>query len=1069
MNGTVSRLQFVFRSSSRHALVLGLGISLTAYAAAFAQQETPPLTTPPVAAPPAEPSAPPPPPPPVATPAQRPEIKQVAEAPQPTKIAPIIVTGSLIPTAETVGAAPVDTISAADIAKTGAQDVLSLVKKLSPTFYGAGNVGQTLNNGGVGEAYAQIHNLRTLVLIDGHRLGNSALSETTFLGQNFVDLNTIPMAAIERIEILKDGSSALYGSEAVGGVINIILKKDFTGVELDGRYGAATGKGSFTEQRASVVTGVRTDDSSFMAGAEYYHQDPLLAKDRSVASLSLQARVAKGLGAPTYFSNSYPGRTEDADGKWILANSPFAKGADGYNPGLLGGPAGTTAGSPPIVPGFSILPNQTNAVSAYNTAAIANGYVDPTGHGLGPYLFMNDLPLVQQVGSRALLNTTLYGPPSIQQQDRRQAFFKSEHDLIGKELQLVGEFLYAHNESQGGLAPSPVPSLYDSNIFISSNNVYNPFGIDLGPPGTNSVPAVRSRFIQSGPRIFDSQTDFFHATAGFKGSFDSGYTYDTAYNYNRYDQLLRTKNAINGAALDLALQPNPDPVLAAQGLSKLQQFGAFGPFLPIYNFFFSPTQDYPTTQGANSPELIRAISTSLFESGVSEEWDVGGVITGHPFELSAGKIGFAAGGGIESDSLNIDFDGLTKLGKVPGLTVLEPTSGTRNSYNLFAEVRIPLTSPDMNIPGFRSLEVTAAGRFESIDPGGDDLVPKVAIRWQPLDEEVTLRASYSESFIAPTTGQLFGGDIQTTPTLVLQDFPEGIQESTVAHSNPDLKAVKAENYSFGIVISPKAIPHLTVSADYFHVQTRNDIFIFGANTMMADLEKNGSNSQFNNLYVDIHGNHLSTTASNQITSLNYGLLSQPQANGAKIQTEGVDLAANYVVPTKEIGDFSFYVAANVLFKYLYSDPIFGGPFHYEGQYTDLQVVNGAQNTLPDYQINTGVTWDFQNFTYNINARYVPPVIDKGDGFPANNNSGFTASGKNWTVESWFDIDMQLAYEFGRHEAHQSWYGGTKVTVGINNVTDEKPPLISSSSEDSTDKAVYDIVGRFVYVQVSKRF
>src|SRR5439155_9555943 len=180
-------------------------------------------------------------------------------------------------------------------------------------------------------------------------------------------------------------------------------------------------------------------------------------------------------------------------------------------------------------------------------------------------------------------------------------------------------------------------------------------------------------------------------------------------------------------------------------------------------------------------------------------------------------------------------------------TVLHPTSGTRDSYNLFAEVGLPLTSPDMDIPVFHSLEVKAAGRFESIDPGGDKIVPKVSARWQPLDDQVTFRASYSQSFIAPTTGQLFGGDVQSTPTLTLFDptitNTVSLQETVVLHSNPGLKPVSAENYGFGVVVSPKILPHLTVSVDYYHVKTVNDIFFFGANTEIQDLENNGSNSR----------------------------------------------------------------------------------------------------------------------------------------------------------------------------------------------------------------------------------
>src|SRR5947199_3748208 len=129
-----------------------------------------------------------------------------------TTMKPVVVTGSYIPTAETVGPAPVQTITAVQIEQIGSQDVLDLVKKVSTVASGNRNVGQTVNNGGFGESNVRIRNLPTLVMLNGRRLGKSAFSNA-----EDVDLNTIPLAMIERIEILKDGASALYGSDAIGG------------------------------------------------------------------------------------------------------------------------------------------------------------------------------------------------------------------------------------------------------------------------------------------------------------------------------------------------------------------------------------------------------------------------------------------------------------------------------------------------------------------------------------------------------------------------------------------------------------------------------------------------------------------------------------------------------------------------------------------------------------------------------------------------------------------------------------------------------------------------------------
>src|SRR6267378_3164092 len=209
----------------------------------------------------------------------------------PTKLKPTVVTGSLIPTAETVGATPVQTLSSTAIEEAGTSDTLTTLRKLVPGFSGAGNyLGSVNNNVNIGagfqaftgESYAQIRNLPTLVLLDGQRIVSSALS-----GGQSVDLNTIPLAMIDRIEVLKDGASAIYGSDAIGGVINVIPRKNFNGVEISGRYGFST------------------EDTRFTAGAQIYEQNALETRARSIGSLNAAQLAAHNIGAaPAYFSPS---------------------------------------------------------------------------------------------------------------------------------------------------------------------------------------------------------------------------------------------------------------------------------------------------------------------------------------------------------------------------------------------------------------------------------------------------------------------------------------------------------------------------------------------------------------------------------------------------------------------------------------------------------------------------------------------------------------------------------------------------------------------------------------------
>ena len=504
------------------------------------------------------------------------------------------------------------------------------------------------------------------------------------------------------------------------------------------------------------------------------------------------------------------------------------------------------------------------------------------------------------------------------------------------------------------------------------------------------------------------------------------------------------------------MQPSLNPVYAAQGLSQLAGIGPTP--VPIYNLFSVP--------GQNSPATLDAISTTLFATAKSVEWDVGGVITGTPLDLPAGKLGVAVGGGYTEESLSVDFDGLTRSGKVPGLNAAQPTSGTRRSWAGFAEIRIPVTSPEMKIPLLRSLEITAAGRYETFDPGGDSAVPKVGLLWQPMDEQVTLRMSYSQSFVAPATFELFGGDFVSVVGIgvpVTSDpnaTVSGLQEYTVNRGNPALKPVNAENWSGGIVVTPKAIKGLTLSVDYYHVTTRNDVFRVPAQTMVDDLNAKGSASIWQPYFSKADGSQITTTAVNQANDADWGNLIVPLQNGAAVETDGLDLAGNYQFDADTAGKFTLYASANLLLSYDYADPFAGG-FHYAGKYSDLNTGDpGGQGTLPDYQINTGLTWEFHDFTYTVNARYVPPV-------EVASGRNFTVNGKGWTVDNWYSVDMQLAYRFD--EKYGKLLRGTRVAIGVNNVTDNDPPLIASAFEDNTDKSTYDIVGRFIYFELSKKF
>ncbi len=958
----------------------------------------------------------------------------------PEKMEKVIVTGSAIPTApDAIPAAPVEVVTPTAIAESGASDVLDVLKKVSSSFSGNGNIGKTLNNGGYGEQNVSVRNLPTLVLLDGRRLANSAFSKGSA-----VDLNSIPLSMIDRIEVLKDGASSIYGADAIGGVVNIITKKNYNGAEISGRYGFATDQGNYLEYRASIVAGASTEKTSITMGGDYYHNNPLLAEDRpNPAALTAQQLADAGVAVPpSYFSPSYAGRVDG----YILAGSPFAVGGAGYNPAVT---------TPPVLSG-----GPYNSVAAYNAAAMAQ-------LGYAPYLAISSVPAGQTIGGSAMLDTTTYGTYSIQDQSRRNFFANFNHSIFeNNKLDLFGQFLYANVTSIGEMAPSPVPSLGLYNIAVPANNPYNPFGIPLGANGASS-PNIRSRFVDTGNRIFDSESQYYKFVGGLKGQISDRYSWEGDYNFNRSDATQYTRNAVNGAALNQSLQPlldaNGHQVYNAQGLPLSQLTdAATGNNLPVYNIFALP--------GNNSPDTLDALGTTLYESGVSDLWSVDGHINATPFDLPAGQLQAAAGFQYIYESLALSYDGLTQNNLVPGLNYSGNfPGGHRDRWAGYAEVRIPVFSPDKNIPGFHSFEVDASGRYETLSPGGDTAVPKVGFVWKPVDEQISLRGTYSEGYIAPSIYSLYGPTQASNPVATIQG--ESAQVPVTYPSNPNLPPSNSYQYTAGIVLQPKAVPGLTLSAEYYHIAEDGTPYNPGPNTLIDSLNQFGSASPYASGFRFADGSQLASTAPNQITMANYGTMVIPTLPGGGQKTDGLDFSVSYRKPTESAGTFTLYGNANVLLGYYFREGPGADWWRYNGYYTDTQVVSGANGTLPDFTVATGISWEIQNFTFSASARYVPPVWDPGDmhagagGYVPND---YTINGGMFKIDDWYTVDLQIAYNF-RSDSGTKWYDGTRVAFGVNNVTDNIAPLIPSSSEDNTDKSTYDIVGRFVYFEVSKKF
>ena len=1006
------------------------------------------------------------------------------------QMAPVIVTGSLIPTtADQVGPTEVAFVTNAQIQNTNSNNLFDALKRIDVSFSGGGNFGQELNNNSetVGESHVAIRNLETLVLLDGNRLTNSPLSEGSA-----VDINLIPLSFIDHVEVLKDGASTLYGSDAVGGVVNIITRKNFSGAEVYNQYGFAGDKGSYYTDTASIVGGSTTDKASFFAGVEYHNNDEILSSERSIASLPIAAVVAHGAIPPSYYSGTAPGVVQnlpgDGDtlpGRFIVAGSPYAAGAPGYNPAI------TTPG-----PIGGINPLTGNAVGLNGTDAQREAELAAAG-----YIPLDTIPGFASSGN-TFLNTTNFGTYSYTPATTEKAFANMDYEFFPKTAVLYGQFLFTHSDNRSNLAPQPIPNIA-TNITVPANNPYNPFGVPVGLDGTDST-TVRYRTVDAGNRDFEQLSDYFHVVAGVKGDFgiagsgDSDYHYNVSFGYDREESDYITRNAINGGALQLAVTPL-DPTDAVAGAPSMLR-NSNGTFVPLYNVFGIGTN--------NSNATTQAITANLFNDGVAQLYETNGTLSGiTPLQLPAGNVSFALGGEFRVEELQITDDGVTQSGEAVGTN---PTASfaleERRTYAGFVEIDVPVISPDMKIPGVHSFNVNGSARIEEIAGGANSYISRVNGIWSPLDsDELSVRGNFSQSFIVPTLYSEFGPPTVSSNEVALVDGTS--QQFISQQSSPTIPNTTAQNFGGGFTYTPKAISGLTVSADYYNVIQSGGVGFAPYQPEVNSLEALGAASPYAGSFVFANGTHLTTNAAGQINAGNFGTLFQePTPSPTTQKTSGVDIKIDYVLPWKQWGVFTVGAVGTYLINYTDQNGIFDGPYQNKaGTFTDPNDAGGTpQGDLPKWQVNPYFQYDWGGFDYTLSAQYIPGDVDLGDESPENPVNDYTQSGNLLGISDYYRIDMSMSYAWGKAGGQMGfpwspqdkspsdpkdpkddkdmsgkeslatitpndWFDGLTVTLGVNNVTDQLPPFIGSSAEDNTDKSYYDIVGRFFFFQVDKKF
>jgi iron complex outermembrane recepter protein len=985
----------------------------------------------------------------------------------------VIVTGSNIPTAEEVGPQPVDTYRRSDVFQLGARSATDFVQKL-PTINGIA-INENLNADGDGHVEIDLRGIgprETLVLQDGRRLAPVGFTREIGFSGATVDLNMIPLGLIDHIDILKDGASSIYGSDAVAGVVNVWLIHRFRGLEIYASYGN-TNLGASNDQGealAYLLAGTGDDKTDIVVYAEVYNRAAIYSRDRDISS-----------------------------------NADFTRfnGDDDRSPDFAG-----------HVGEFVYQPGLNRGASSPTRHAFPNVASDPQ------YVPLSSLPRSQQLFNWAAFT------PAVAPVDREYFYGSLDHKICDQYLELFADFKYVRGfwdgafdpvEFNSGSSSALTPDVFTDathpsgispeGISVPIQNPFNPFTvadyispggvnpkfpgtrISAVPPGTPLTTGVHYAALEAGLRTDKITTHNYEFTGGLKGNLGEFSDYFKTWQWQsgfRYNEDNRTEllggivdtNALRAALLDT----NPATAFNPFGINK------------------------------NSPAVLDKVFTTAHHLGKSSLILEDLKLTGDLFSLPAGPVSFAIGGEHRTEHINDQPDALLASRQTIGASTVSdfspinsflPAKGSRDIWSLYWEVLLPVTSPVWNCFGLYSLELGYQERFDNYSDFGSTERPKFFVRWQPVDSSVTVRATFNEAYRAPTLGELFTSQAQiVVPSENVGGLvgltPPGTAIKETIGSNPNLTPEVAYEWTYGIVWTPaKLIKGLTLSADFYHVDLRNGVFIIDDFSTVATnfITRTGTlpnGAPTGGIYSDLIRRDRVTGAIQDITVT-------PQ-NRSQIITEGLDYEASYHLDTSifghgDFGTFTVTFNGNYLARWRHKPVLGENKINTDGQY-----IGPRRGSLPKNRWFTSLFYDLTGLDAGATVHFVGQYYDKDLSAPT------IALQRTRKIREWTTLDLVINYTFnlaqpvtgqvpgyardGGKNAEmkdgkgkklmpvstadnpcgwRAWLNNTTITLGMNNVFDQDPPFVTPNGEDGYDEWQANIRGRIWYVALKKQF
>jgi iron complex outermembrane receptor protein len=924
-----------------------------------------------------------------------------------------VVTGSNIGNAGETMAIPVAVISPTDIQNSGVEtNVLDLLRKISPAITGLGSENATTaTNTTNGGAAVSIHQLPTLVLVDGRRIAYNPTDAQG--GVEFVDLNTIPIAAIDHIDVLSDGSSAIYGADAVGGVVNVVLKKDYNGWEADAHFGYSDTTGHYSERTGSLVGGVSNGTTSMTVSAEYTASDPIYESQRPYIN-------------PFYATTYVPGIIE------IFGNSPTSTYDEAFQlaPGVNAPPGGGT---------YTI--QQLVSMGIYKDLG---SFGDPAV-----------LSQVQQILNLAAKET-------LQESLKRQSVTATmDHKIYNDSLEGFGTFIFSHVDTESGLNAQP---LFPYVSFPNSDLAFE--GVTPPPAGTELVPVnaptnpfseaalaqgytdgtggetvlVHNRF-EAYPRLFEDDNTAYTIIAGLRGKINEDWSWEVGADLSRFT--------------DDYTNPN---LLDTNNLIASFESGQVNPFA--------------ITQ---APGALNGVLGTSYVTYTSTNNTFDALLRGKLFDLPAGKVDFSVGADVSRQNLSAVPDVDTANGLWVDSVPVNPFNQNRTISSYYGEILIPLVDKSHPLPGVYSADIDAADRYDNYTGNvGSSNDPKVSLKYQPVDNELTLRASAGKSFIAPPLYSLYGPSNSGSSNTLSYTTAGGqqinnVQTQAVTGANPDLKPEKANTWTAGFTVTPNVVKNLSITVDYFDTVEHDLIGQVDQQTVVQSVEDLGAASPY---AQDVHfqsatGPTPTTDTPGQISSkpLSEIYLVTPSLNLGAVSVKGFDASLTYAIPTASMGRFEINAATTYYNSYAIQVLPSEDYYQYAGHLaagSTVAATNGEGGTIPRYRVYTSLTWKYKGFDALVGFTFIPQVTDIG--------SGGVNESPELPVASYNQWDFALTYNLSNLHISR-WTDNLKVTLGVNNAFNYEPPVGPYGEElTKADTGTYNgAIGRMFYTDVSYKF